>query len=945
MTQLINLLPDSGKGMTVAEFEAIREQRKNSFACSGYIEPGKHYVDSSNAVVNQGIWCTTNGGPSNTFRMGRGVNDTSLFGESNTIMPVYNVDGLRIVQDLVGASARNSILLPEAPTAEVETSTTTTRDYAQGDHVVVGNDIYLCITAAPAGMLLTDVTYFKSVDIISREDLVGMEVFLVEIGDEVGQIPAVFPLGNVQYNGNSNDSKNYTDGVMPQSYSAFGLWDNVTWGRGFIWDEMSEEHKARFINDPDNNMYRDGDRIFQWQYRFRVLPSVGDDWRYNSGFDDYANNTIRNRGTYVPLGVSAQGQRLEPLPYNSGGYFYQINAALRIENVDAGVAVSTPPNTFDRPVYWMGIARVTRLNKGAYHPIYNTLGTLLHAQTNSGGSQWDSSATGKLATSIADCFTSYEDGGSRIRNEYGGTIAQGSSGHPLGYNHDNIYDWQVQDLRISAHGIDVDANAFGTDLISARHRGWEHIKGIAVMRGTLTMNDIEQAEFTVPASGIIAERGSVDVVQGGCWIYNVDKNQYMPAVKVNRDNRNDYYYYLPEYVSPTLFEGHAFTNSSRAVFSYEGARPYESWDVNDNVIIIMPLQTPYSLEQLPVTEAFVKPDVLADLLDNYGVDYAPGLMWSPVLPDGGTKTQQLLRRVIRRNNHLSVSDDLGGSWYSNNSFTSTFDANANAGSVTMPVGAVMLLDYNYGASLLEPMAIAERRVLASANIGHVFAVRADGPGTVIPTLIGKVGPYNASSIYSKHSLERAILTYNRDEGGIFTTTWSGDSIRHSPITIKTFGDCVKFLPFLSEDLVEGLAYGSVSYRELKYRTSEKSIREIDMSSSQTHGLGLHDRFMIKNSTNPVMNNVIFIVRYAPAPTWNPSDFDGYTINYEDGHVYNPEGIIHSTFQVDPVNNMGDDDAMQYYPHLTFMTNLNNYRVARGLSRTLRPLGFLPKEKR
>ena len=83
MTQLINLLPDSGKGMTVAEFEAIREQRKNSFACSGYIEPGKHYVDSSNAVVNQGIWCTTNGGPSNTFRMGRGVNDTSLFGESN----------------------------------------------------------------------------------------------------------------------------------------------------------------------------------------------------------------------------------------------------------------------------------------------------------------------------------------------------------------------------------------------------------------------------------------------------------------------------------------------------------------------------------------------------------------------------------------------------------------------------------------------------------------------------------------------------------------------------------------------------------------------------------------------------------------------------------------------------------------------------------------------
>ena len=90
---------------------------------------------------------------------------------------------------------------------------------------------------------------------------------------------------------------------------------------------------------------------------------------------------------------------------------------------------------------------------------------------------------------------------------------------------------------------------------------------------------------------------------------------------------------------------------------------------------------------------------------------------------------------------------------------------------------------------------------------------------------------------------------------------------------------------------------------------------------------------------------MFVTRGAPVPTWNPTDFDGYSVNYEDGSVYNNVGILHSTFQVDPTNDVGDDNAMQYYPHITFMTNLNDYRVARGLSRTHRPLGFLPKEKR
>mgnify|MGYP005672681437 FL=1 len=948
MTQLSNLLPDAGRGMTIAEFEALREQRRSTFACSGYIEPGRHYVDASNVVVNQGIWCTINGGVPNGFRMGRGSGDSTQHGESDTSYPIYNVDGLRITQALVGASNRNTIVLPPAPTAEVETSTTTTKDYDVGDHVVVGNDIYICVLDAPSGMLLTDVTYFKPVDMVSREDLVGMEVFLVEIGDEGEQVPAVYPLGNVQYDGNSTGSKNYTDGVMPQSYSAFGTWDTVTWGRGFTWALMSEEEKDSFLNNPNNNIYRDGDRVFQWQYRFRSISSVGDDWRYNSGFDDYANNIIRNRGVKVPIRLTAQGSNPIPLNYNSGRYFYQINANDRAPGVDGGVAITNPEQTSNRaigPIYWMGIARVTRMNQGAYHPFYNAMGTLLHAQTNSGGSTWDSTATAKLATSVADCFLGFEHGGSRIRSKYGGNIQYGASGHPQQYTYDGIYDWQMQDLRISAHGVDVDANAFGIDVMGGRHRGWERIKGLAFVRTTLTSSDIVEGEFTAPPAGKITKEDGQTVKQGGCWVYNVNKNQYVPAVKINRDDRDDYYYYLPSYVSPTLFEGSAFTNSSRSVFSEKGTRVYEGWDVGDDLIIMMPIQTPYSLEQLPVTEVFANPANLVDMVDRYGVDYVPGLIWSPVIPDDTSKTQPLTRRVIKRSNHLSTSQDLGDSWVNNNTYTASFNANDNAGSVIMPASTVMLMEYTYGSSVMEPMSFAERRVLASADLGHVFVLRADEKSTLIPTLIGKIGPYNSTVIYSKHALERAIMTYNEDEGSAFETSWSNDVIRHSNVTMKTFGDCVKFLPFLSEDLVEGIAYGSLTFRELKYDDDPKSITEIDLSTSVTHGLGINDRFILKNCPNPVMNGIVFVTRGAPVPTWNPTDFDGYSVNYEDGSVYNNVGILHSTFQVDPTNDVGDDNAMQYYPHITFMTNLNDYRVARGLSRTHRPLGFLPKEKR
>ena len=113
MKELSELLPRSLKGMTVREFESLRQDRRDSYAVSGFINPGKHYYDASNREVNDGIWCTHYGGVVNAFRMGRNGADANSFGSSLTDYPVYNVDGIRVVQNYVGASARNSIFLPE----------------------------------------------------------------------------------------------------------------------------------------------------------------------------------------------------------------------------------------------------------------------------------------------------------------------------------------------------------------------------------------------------------------------------------------------------------------------------------------------------------------------------------------------------------------------------------------------------------------------------------------------------------------------------------------------------------------------------------------------------------------------------------------------------------------------------------------------------------------
>ena len=110
--------------------------------------------------------------------------------------------------------------------------------------------------------------------VTSRQDLVFLESFHEKISDK----DVVYPLGNVQYGATSWESISLSTSVVAQGYSAFGEWDTSTTGRGVVWSTLSEANKAKFIKDPENNIYLEDGELIQVRYRVRVIEGLGDEW-------------------------------------------------------------------------------------------------------------------------------------------------------------------------------------------------------------------------------------------------------------------------------------------------------------------------------------------------------------------------------------------------------------------------------------------------------------------------------------------------------------------------------------------------------------------------------------------------------------------------------------------------------------------------------------------
>ena len=298
---------------------------------------------------------------------------------------------------------------------------------------------------------------------VSRQDLVFLETWHEEIQEK----DIVYPFGNVQYRGSNQDSlEGITEGVFTGSstYSLFGNWqsENNLVGKGYVWSGLSEQDKVKFVRNPENNVYVDGDIYVQVRYRIRVIKGLGNEWEKT----EQTNDIFQYNNRFI---VHSKGSKVD-IEYDIGS---SINPNIFV-NKEHGWSISDYDKIFtshsDKNNHALPIALVQRRNQGAFHPTFNTEGTSMLAHFNGdnrldGGYEFykntlyvqdvggtneikSKSCTFKYQTDRTKCCD--EDYSDQIKaNGYHGKIGA-VSGRPDGLFYDEINERDVQDLRMSA---------------------------------------------------------------------------------------------------------------------------------------------------------------------------------------------------------------------------------------------------------------------------------------------------------------------------------------------------------------------------------------------------------------------------------------------------------------------------------------------------------------
>ena len=955
MTKLANRLPDSQPPLSAAAFNARRDINRDKYAASGYIEPGKHYEGSSVFSYGAGgMWTTTT--LVNAMRLGRNSKDGS--GVSSSGNPIFHVDGL--VLEMRGlnwpSEENNQINLPDAPMAQIETTTLTTRDYAQGDHVVVGNDIYVCIhpDGSKEGDVLSNADLFERDDVVSREDLVGLEVFLVQLGDGEGSIDAVYPYGNVQYRPAAVDNQfSLSTNAMPQSYSAMYLGDTTTTGRGLKWSTLTPEQRNLWAQKSSNNIYIEDGKYYQWQYRARVIRSRGGSWKVATAWDTTASSLedIRNssRDTRYRY-ASPQGKMITAIAEHSHeaddpsfNYLLTTLHPSFPSNANRGVVVTSygyngNDAISEDVVYFLSLAKITRLNEGGYHPVYNPMGTkTFRRQDINGDNRWDNVNTFQ-PSNVAECFKIGEDIQSEGFYQHSGLSGSARSGHPQDYRSDVIYDWQVQDLRMDAHGYQESPDDFANKVL---YNGYQADEAYQVMRLIDTTIEEIIGDFSYYVTdNILDEWGIEGAYQGGGYLYNKDKQELLPVSIYHHSSGRILIQPLKDEILPETID--RFYSSS---LLKTGDRL--SWNVGDAVTFIGYKETVHKSALMQCTDVIATPERLIEALNTYGVDRLFAARWIPAdLGSNGTAGVECKarRRVVNPvETAYVVREDI---FTVNTEYTAQFESASNSAIITEGADTMLLFQYTSPGTLLDRANFPFR--FLDAEFGSVWASDsnyADQGGTCSFNMIGHVptGQNYAESI--AYQIQKVGMEFSDIREFVNVSTGAYSEINHVDINYSFLSKGVKFAPFFSlrEDMQ--LVYGQAMFKGVNPSVTDKSYRTIDVSLSESVTISKGERIKLINLNNSSLEGLYLIVLTDFTATWSPSAFDGFTFDYDDGRVYGAGGHVWTRVMLDPVSASGDNSAIEPTSNIIFVEDLNGEDVARGTMITRRPLGFLPKQKR
>jgi len=278
----------------------------------------------------------------------------------------------------------------------------------------------------------------------------------------------------VQYRGGNVDGlSGIVDGVFEgaDTYSLFSDgWQEPgeLVGKGYVWSELSLADKIKLANNPDNNIYRDGEKWIQVRYRIRVVKGLGNEWRYINAISPGAGYSAIGFGAMLVQVKSGAVSSSYSSDFRDGGYplyTYDHNSSGHVKGCWANAS---------KKVVALPIALVQRRNAGIWHETFNPEGCA--RVYVDGAAVMSYLAPEGTITSLADCFdhdliatiditdptnasrlSSLDDGTDNPDTyKVTGTIESAMSGRPDGLYVDEVNERDVEDLRMSAHKRNYD---------------------------------------------------------------------------------------------------------------------------------------------------------------------------------------------------------------------------------------------------------------------------------------------------------------------------------------------------------------------------------------------------------------------------------------------------------------------------------------------------------
>ncbi|EJE4557727.1 hypothetical protein BWI06_RS09610 [Vibrio parahaemolyticus] len=779
--------------------------------------------------------------------------------------------------------------------------------------------------------------------VTERVDMFGFEFFLEEVSKAN---PFVYPYGCIQSLASTMEGIATTGSNRPVTYYAAFDGDTGSKGKGVDFWAATDEQKRALVSNPEHNIYLlDDGRLVQWRVRQRTIAGAGNgDWE---GFSpvDATQHYLHFYGVFSNCSV-VNPQGIKDVLGGNGTSFGKPNNALGYGVFDGNVEPIRPDESLgaykvrfshasdgsyavNGECYFYVCGVVPRLNKGAYHPSFNPMGTRAFAAASGGSStvtgayfwyEFGGSSTIGGVTSTLDCFRGYNNGD--VHNNIAGSSLEtgfigSTSTKPSGRSDDRLYDaiyasgqGGVIDYRLSAWDMSSkeEAAKIFQKVVNGTYRGKEFATRCDLFVRTSTEPYFYGGKTAIWIEGIddfIGSRNPRDFKVNG---YTV--------VTAATDGHGQYVYFDSKYGD---------------ISSY--------WkSVSNNVVVTSPTN-------IPVSGNFNMIDVLGSperILAK--TELANGWLggWIPVVPNNTLVANKFPMT------HVAVDKDLRMYWsdgdaaWQTGTYTFASSLNARDNSSAIPSTRVALHSYTASAKLTKSANI--KPILNGANgVGDVYATmfndRTRG-GLLRESFINKVvsgysqkHPHSQTVKLNKCTLLDGYFASNPD----FSPT-------HECIALgePAYDDsAIKVL--WSQSSNNQQANLNLSFNELIWVGSYSSLNVTKITSTNTATDGVAGQFYLTDPsiTNALGNKLLRCVK-------------SFTASWGDVWLENGKGFVYITAPTgDPFlvvygsqsDLWGDDGKLRIVSEVGTYKNLNGDLCLYGTHELAIPYGYTKNKAR